>query len=88
MLLSNNKEIEDNEIPDKEREESNDRRGGNDEVAEDFDRWSNQRYMEEFEKVFSGGDAGNGEGLVDTVKESVSKDGDSEQSEYEGYEEW
>lgn len=77
-----------NEIPDKKGEEQNDRRGGDGEISEDFDRWSDKRYMDEFEKVFSGGDERDGAGLVDSVEESTSKNGDSEQSEYEGYEEW
>ena len=76
-----------NEISNEKRDEQDNRRGGDGEISEDFDRWSDKRYMDEFEKVFSGGDERDGAGLIDTAEESTGKDGDNE-SEYEGYEEW
>ena len=76
------------EVSNKEGEEQHYRRGSDGESSNEWDRAQDRRYLDEFEKIFSEGDERDGAGLNDTDEKSVSKDGDSEESEYEGYEEW
>jgi len=78
------------EVSNEKREESNDRRGGDGEISEDFDRWSNKRYVEEFQRIFSEGDEGDGTPESNNATNTASevRESESERSEYEGYEEW
>ena len=86
MQLTNEEEVNrTDEISKEEGNERPDRRGGDGEISEDFDRQQNRRYLDEFEKIFSEGDERDGSGKQEGTKEPSSKEWDSE---YEGYEEW
>lgn len=86
MLLTNEEEvIRADEISKEEGNERSDRRGGDGEISEDFDRQQDRRYLADFQKIFSEGDERDGAGKQDTAKEPS---GESWDSEYEGYEEW
>jgi hypothetical protein len=76
------------EISNEKGEEQNYRRRSDGESGDEWNRAQDRRYLDEFEKIFSEGDEREGAGRNNAVEESVSKDGDSEKSEYEGYEEW
>jgi hypothetical protein len=76
------------EISNKEREEQNYRRRSDGESGDEWSRETDRKYLADFERIFSEGNESDGAGRNDTVEEPVSKDGDSEESEYEGYEEW
>ena len=90
MQLTNEEEVNrEDEISKEEGNERRDRRGGDGEISDDFDRWSDRNYLEKFAEIFSGDSDRDGEGKQNKPKESSGKSGDSEwDSEYEGYKEW
>jgi len=73
------------EISKETRDERRDRRGGDGEISEDWDRQQDRRYLDEFKEIFSQGNDRDGSGKQDNTKEESSKEWDSE---FEGYEEW
>ena len=90
MQLTNEDEVNrDDKISKEGREDEHYRRRSDGESAHEWDRAQDRRYLDEFEKVFSGEDDRDGSGIKDDVKESASETRDSNwDSEYDTYEDW
>jgi len=85
-MTTENKE---NEISKESGEERHYRRRSDGEAASEWNREQDRRYLDEFEKVFSGEDDRDGSGIKDETEKSTSETRDSNwDSEYDTYEEW
>ena len=86
LALTNEEEVnKSDEISKQEREDEHYRRRSDGESSHEWNREQDRRYLDEFEKVFSGEDDRDGSGIKDDVKEPTSEGWDSE---YDTYEEW
>ena len=81
-------EEKENEVSKESRDEQQSGREEHREEQSDWDRQSDRRYLDEFEKIFSEGDERDGSLEHNSAKKGSSTEGDSWQSEYESYEEW